>query len=126
MDDAAHRRPPTCVIDRGGPDLRTVDLPVSLIMARLRRRGIPVRPSRDAGDYVCNAVLYEGLVMAPSFNCRLGFVHIPAELAAPFRRQNGVQRTSPLSWEQALMGGLEIMAGCLGRAVPWRVPRLTA
>jgi hypothetical protein len=88
------------------------------LVGRLRRRGIPARTSRDAGRYVCNALLYSGLEQARQQACRLGFVHLPAELAPDHGRRNGMQMTSPLTWPQALLGGLELIGGCFGRPVP--------
>lgn len=106
-------------LDADAPELRGARLPVSDILRRLRARGIPVIPSRNAGLYICNATLFHGLGLSrhlPRLDT-VGFVHLPAELPVPGLRQTEVNRTSPLTWEQAVVGGVEIVAACLGRAV---------
>jgi pyroglutamyl-peptidase len=103
----------------GEPHL-AASLPVQDILRRLRMRAIPVRPSRHAGLYLCNAVLYRALELAhylPELR-RVGFIHLPAELPVPGQRQTAVNRSSPLTWAQTVTGGVEIAAACLGRATP--------
>ena len=108
--------PPTgCVIDNG-PELLATNLPVARIIARLRRLGIPAHMSRDAGGYLCNAVLYHSLhavrhTRRPACN---GFVHIPDALVRLRGRRRGAW-PCPLDWEQALAGALEIVATCVGQ-----------
>lgn len=122
LPDAIDAEPDDTIVDRNGPPTHRVDLPVTDMIARLRRRGIPARLSQDAGGYICNTVLYHGLACAPALNCRLGFVHLPAELAPDDGPRNGVQRTSPLTWEHALVGGLELVAAALRRRLPIEGP----
>jgi pyroglutamyl-peptidase len=121
--DAADRHPDGTVIWPGGPDHMPAQLPVGDILRRLRRRGIAVKPSRDAGGYICNALLYHAASLAPHCDGlrRVGFVHLPAELGVPTRRQTAVNASSPLNWNEALIGGLEIIAACLGRPVADRL-----
>jgi pyroglutamyl-peptidase len=115
--DAADRHPESRSIWPGGPDHIPGTLPVGDILQRLRRRGIAVKPSRDAGGYICNALFYHAASVAPHCDGlrRVGFVHLPAELGIPGRRQTAVNRSSPLTWDEALTGGLEIIAACIGR-----------
>jgi pyroglutamyl-peptidase len=103
----------------GGPRHLAAHLPVANIVGRLRRRGIPARVSRDAGGYLCNALLYHGLLQAAHIArlARIGFIHIPADLPVPATRRNGVTSTCPLTWDQVMLGSLEVIAACLGRAV---------
>ena len=115
--DAAGVMPPAPVLMEGAADFLRVSLPVQHLVARLRARSIPAYASRDAGSYLCNAVLYHSLAakardQARSNPMRVGFIHIPESLA---RVSPGGWGRSPLSWPQALEGGLEIIAGCLGR-----------
>ncbi len=100
----------------GGPELRAT-LPVHHIVDRLRTLRIPAYASRDAGAYLCNAVLWRSLEAAREASAppRVGFIHIPASLGsggAPVRGRTGA---CPLTWEQARIGGLEIIAAALGR-----------
>jgi pyroglutamyl-peptidase len=117
-DDACGSGPSGRHIEIGGAAYHRVDLPAAAAVARLRRRRIPARVSRDAGRYICNLVLYRGLALTKSTEIQLGFVHLPAELSPNDHRRNGVQWTSPLTWSEALVGGTEILGACLGRPVP--------
>jgi pyroglutamyl-peptidase len=116
MPDAAGAPPPGAAVREGGPELMPARLPVQHIVARLRRRGIPAFVSRDAGGYLCNATLYHSLTLARSSSRRrVGFIHVPATLGRPGGANRGRAGASPLTWEQAFEGGLEILAACLGR-----------
>ena len=108
------------VLWHGGPKALPSRMPISDIVRRLRARRIPVLVSRDAGGYLCNALLYHALLVAPHIRHLqwLGFVHVPADLAIPGRRQTSVQQTCPLPWRDVILGGVEIVGACLGRATP--------
>jgi pyroglutamyl-peptidase len=108
--DGAGLMPVLPVLDEAGPKRRAASLPVAGIVARLRALGLPAVPSDDAGQYLCNAVLYQSLGMAEATGAGMaGFVHLPASLAA----HGGAQ---VLTMEQALAGSLEILAVCLEEA----------
>jgi pyroglutamyl-peptidase len=119
--DACGASPEALVVAEGGPDEMAATLPAGLIVERLRRRSIPVQLSRDAGGYLCNAVLYHSLAEARSRGSRgvgprRGFIHIPDGLS---KGRGGAARRSSvclLDWESAVDGGLEIMAACAGIA----------
>lgn len=114
--DAAGALPPAPEIEAGAPARLPVSLPVRHIVSRLRARGIPAFASRDAGAYLCNAVLFHSLAVQPqSSSARTGFIHIPATLARPGGANRGRSGACPLTWDQALDGGLEIIAASLGR-----------
>ncbi len=105
-----------------GPDLHQVDLPLGLIVSRLRQRNIAAYLSWDAGQYLCNALLYQSLALnqSPSSATRSAFIHLPANLelgsldaaASAHRRRDA---SCPLTWPAAISGGTEIIAACLGR-----------
>jgi pyroglutamyl-peptidase len=114
--DASGALPPAGIIRQGGAVHLAAGLPVPYLVARLRRRGIRAFVSRDAGDYLCNATLYHSLALARGVpGRRVGFIHVPATLARPGGDNRGRSGTCPLTWEQAIAGGVEILAGCLGR-----------
>lgn len=73
--------PPSDVIQVGGPDtcLATM-LQIEELIEELRSAGIPAAISDDAGNNLCNQILYEGLRYAAQHvgQPRCGFVHIPA------------------------------------------------
>ena len=119
--DARGAYPPAACVQTGGPDEMGATLPVNLIVERLRRLGLPVQLSRDAGDYLCNAILYHSLSEvrrrsdAPA-NLRRGFIHIPDRLLTGERRSGRPATPSKLDWEGAITGGLAILAACAGNA----------
>lgn len=126
--DAAGITPWSTVLSPDGPEWLSTNLPASTIVHRLRQRGIPAFVSWDAGSYLCNALLYHALVLArgnPALR-RNGFVHIPHDLPAPGRRASARPRSSPMTFDQAVDGGLEIIAACLGRRMVPARQRLTA
>ncbi len=116
--DALGEKPLSHCIAEGGPEFLPATLPVHHVVTTLRRRGLPARVSRDAGVYLCNALLYHSLAYARVRGeaGRTGFVHIPDALTW---RGSGLRRRSRsgcrLSLDQAIEGGLEIIAASLGR-----------
>jgi pyroglutamyl-peptidase len=123
--DAGGAFPVSPAVRPGGPEMLRASLPVNYIVARLRRKGIPAFASRDAGGYLCNATLYNSLATARAQpGRRVGFVHVPASLARPAVAGRQTSGACPLTWAQALEGGLEILAACLSRfAAPRQGPR---
>ena len=116
--DACGALPTAAAVRAVGPEYLPASLPVRHIVARLRRLGIAAFVSRDAGTYLCNAALYHSLTSAKdeaATGRRVGFVHIPAALARPAGANRGRSGASPLTWQQALDGALEILATCLRR-----------
>lgn len=119
LPDASGCLPPSAELHVGNAAHLGVSLPVHHLVARLRRRRIPAFVSRDAGGYLCNALLYHSLLrVRQARGRRVGFIHIPASLARPGGANRGRSGASPLSWDQALQGSLEILAACLGRPLP--------
>jgi pyroglutamyl-peptidase len=115
--DAAGSDPTAGAINDDGADLHQVDLPVSLMVERLRRRGIAANHSWDAGRYLCNAVLYQSLELSrgSSNRTRSAFIHLPTNLALGLGRQLQRDGSCRLTWPDAINGGIEIIATCLGR-----------
>jgi pyroglutamyl-peptidase len=120
--DAAGALPDGPAIDPQGRAFLPTSLPVHHLAWRLRRIGVPAYVSRDAGAYLCNWLLYHSLACPPRPGRRVGFIHVPASLARPGARGCA----GPLTWQQAIAGGLEILAACLGQrlAVAARRARL--
>ncbi len=115
--DAADCLPDGICVAPGAPEFLPSTLPVTLIVERLRRRGMPAQLSRDAGNYLCNALMYRTLDLARTkdWPARNGFVHLPTSLVDPRHPERGPLRPSRLSWRQVVDGGLEIIAASLGR-----------
>ena len=73
--------PPSDVIQKGGPVACVATmLQMEESVEKLRSVGIPAAISDDAGNNLCNQILYEGLQYAAhrAGQPRCGFVHIPA------------------------------------------------
>lgn len=115
--DACGDYPATRYIQHGGPEYRASSVPVRKIVDRLMARGLPARVSRSAGGYLCNCVLYHSLAIVERFGqgSRNGFVHLPASLVDENNPRSGALPESPMSQEEAIEGGLEIIAVCLDR-----------
>lgn len=118
--DAAGELPGACEVATDGPTELASTLPVPLILERLRRLGIPAQLSRDAGRYLCNAILYTSLADArrsatPGYMSRRGFVHVPADLVGGGHDDLSPAGRCRLDWNSAVRGGVEIVSASLGR-----------
>ncbi|MGO4685296.1 pyroglutamyl-peptidase I family protein [Hyphomicrobium sp. 2TAF46] len=97
--DAAGVLPCQPMLSANGPVARLSSIAVPRIVAALAAKGYPAFLSKDAGSYICNAVLYHSLALAAARGgCQVGFVHIPSDLAEP-----------PLRIEDATAAALEII-----------------
>jgi len=112
--DAAGLMPQIPMIDPFGPAEMATQLPAARMQARLMKRGLPVRLSRDAGAYLCNAVFYRSVLAqrATGLGGRSGFIHLPVQVSDG---RNAAARRAPLDIEQAVLGGVEIVAACLNQ-----------
>lgn len=118
LPDAAGVFPSAPVLRANGQEFLASTVPVSAIVHRLRRLGLPAFISRDAGAYLCNAALYSALDIAQraTRDHRVGFIHLPSTLLVDDRRRTfGTHPRCPLTWRGALDGGLEIIGAVLGR-----------
>jgi pyroglutamyl-peptidase len=71
--DADGRNPKVRQLTHGGPQFRTSTINPVLLTARMRAAGLSAKISRDAGDYLCNALLWTALESGvPAV-----FVHVP-------------------------------------------------
>jgi len=62
-----------------GEDAYLTNLPIRRMVDRLNKEGYPAEISNTAGTYLCNNIMYEGLVYAKQHTgIRAGFIHIPA------------------------------------------------
>jgi pyroglutamyl-peptidase len=72
----------------GGPDAYFSRLPITAILSRLARAGIPAALSLSAGVYVCNAVMYTALhAMRKQPRISAGFIHLPYTAAQATRHR---------------------------------------
>src|SRR5262249_27175491 len=73
------RRPAARRLARAGAVRRRATWAATDVVASLRRAGIPARESRDAGGFLCNAVLYAALSHPVVRRKRLPvtFLHVP-------------------------------------------------
>ncbi len=72
--DAARKRPGEGVVEPGGPSFRAASWPAARIRAAIASTGVPARVSINAGDYLCNQLLYLTLALTGK---PAGFLHVP-------------------------------------------------
>jgi pyroglutamyl-peptidase len=112
LDDATGCKPPDARIVADGPEYLPATVPVAAVVSKLRGLDLPVVRSRNAGKYVCNALLYSGLwSLETKPGIRLGFIHLPLKLP------DGAPKTAPnarpvLTFDQAVAGGVAIVEAC--------------
>ena len=122
--DCHGRRPDMDMLRANGPAERIATIPGGRLIARLKRHAIPAALSHDAGNYLCNAILYHSLelmsALRPDGQC--GFIHLPARLAWRGAREGREPSTDGLSFEILLKGGLEILSMLLQPTleISWR------
>jgi len=88
-------------------------LPAGRLVQRLRAEGIAATLSADAGRYLCNAVLFESLVLCAGDGARrVGFVHIPP-LRPP---EDGERLPNGFGWDQLRRGAALILDTLAGEA----------
>ncbi len=104
--DGAGQFPQGPVQDADGPKRRPATVPIATIIQRLKALGLPAVASSDAGEYLCNAVLYQSLSLAADGqDMMVGFIHIPTAFTK--------HPTDGLSLERAVFGALDIIAACV-------------
>ena len=115
--DAAGFGPDDDVLDPFGPTALPTGLPAGRIVARLHRMHLPAILSRDAGEYLCNAVFYASMRAQAALNpgARCGFIHLPTSISSTPNR-------GLLCLDRATLGGLEIIDAALGRSPATRRP----
>jgi pyroglutamyl-peptidase len=107
--DASGALPQAAHVISEGPATLASTFPVERIMGRLQHAGLPCAVSDNAGGYLCNALLYHSLTAAHARATPFlsGFIHLPASLS------DATGSDSPLTWDDALAGGIEIIAACI-------------
>ena len=60
----------------GGPETLQSELKIDLVCSELNKQGFKCELSDNAGDYLCNFILYKSLRVAPG---KALFVHVPPE-----------------------------------------------
>ena len=104
----------------GGAGTLASRLPLQEISVALRVADVPVVRSDDAGDYICNLLLYR-LLRATQLNGPrvAGFVHVPyldTQVARLTRTGHALEYGSTLS-EAQLLKAVKIIIECCVRAV---------
>ncbi|MGA8612315.1 MAG: pyroglutamyl-peptidase I [Xanthobacteraceae bacterium] len=105
--DASRHRPPQSVIKPGGSQALTSHAPFAQLVGAVRARKVPVRPSRDAGRYLCNYIYWRALERAPHGSPLVQFVHIPAVSLKPQRKRRGSHRS--LSFADVMRAGESLL-----------------
>jgi pyroglutamyl-peptidase len=115
--DASGCKPHAWRIDATGPKFIDTSLPVKPVLDRLHALGLRAAQSHSAGRYVCNALLYHGLRASTRAETQhkptmIGFIHLPVKLPA------GAASGKTLTMDQAIAGGLAIVAACHEKLEP--------
>jgi pyroglutamyl-peptidase len=94
-----------------GPETCAATLPNARIVERLDEIGVQGSISKEAGAYLCNAILYDSVQRAAMARpaALAGFVHIPTELVETPSAAARSGLTGPLTWGAAVAGGLAIL-----------------
>lgn len=74
--DAAGYAPRSGTASRAGPARLVSTIPLKPLAMALRRAGLAVVLSEDAGGYLCNATFYRSLQRLGDGRC-VGFIHLP-------------------------------------------------
>ncbi len=77
-EDHAGAVRPAMPLDRSGPPAMASTLPPLLMLRALRLNGFPAQLSKNAGRYLCNALLYWSLCDARKSGSLVTFIHMPA------------------------------------------------
>jgi pyroglutamyl-peptidase len=90
--DASGHLPALRMIAPGGQATLSLRVPAHRLVAAVRRAGIPVALSRDAGAYLCNYLCWRAgeAVARDGFACQVAFVHVPNP-HGPRSRVTGIQ-----------------------------------
>jgi pyroglutamyl-peptidase len=97
LPDASGHRPSHGVIKLGGPHALTGRAPFAQLVGAVRARKVPVRLSRDAGQYLCNYIYWRALERAPKGGPLVQFVHIPGVNLNLQRKRRGSRRLLSLA-----------------------------
>ncbi|MEH3147841.1 MAG: peptidase C15 [Methylobacterium frigidaeris] len=109
--DASGRVSSRLALDPDGPAARRAGTVARQATTLLRRRGLPARPSRDAGRYLCNASYFRALAEPVP----VLFLHVPRP-----------PRHGARAWEDALVAGFAEVAHLLVRRAEIPVPAATS
>ncbi len=99
-------------VDEQGPQIHPTRLPLTDIVSALRRAGIPVARSDDAGDYLCNMLFYRLMAAGPAVS---GFIHVPyleSQVARLKATGHAINAASTLTDEQMLRATTEVIQTC--------------
>ena len=77
--DAGGLTPGPCAIDTASPRSLAVRAPTAALLRALMQAGLPARLSRNAGDYLCNYMLWHGTCAAAQGQGPklAAFIHVP-------------------------------------------------
>lgn len=77
IPDNKGEQPVAQKISHGGADRYLSTLPLAGFEGALTRAGIPVAPSQNAGEYVCNYLFYKLMESNLETERLCGFIHVP-------------------------------------------------
>ena len=106
-----------CVMESGRGEYAT-RLPLREIETALRSHGIPVSPSENAGDYLCNLTFYRLMALADDGGPQIaGFIHVPyldTQVAQLVAQGHNVPHASTLTEAQLITAVKIVVESCVG------------
>lgn len=95
--DNTQSTPGTPLTAKDGPATLDSALPAEALASALRARGFPVRVSTNAGQYLCEEMLYTLLLQEKKPGAQVMFVHVPV-LDASVILPDGTTRKATAEW----------------------------
>ena len=130
--DAAGRLPRCSRLLDEAPGLLMPGESALRLALRAASYGLPVKPSLEAGDYVCNAVYFHSLWLARrrafggAPGRQVAFLHLPVRVGAAGRAEDRADEAAPLAMKVALAAAMRILTGMLEAAAPRAVSQARA
>ena len=110
--DAAGLLPQSATLEAGAPSLLVSPTGPLHLLARATQLGLPVAPSVNAGDYLCNALFFHSLLAARRMaQPRLvGFLHLPVRVGGAGLAEDDDLNTHNLPLQPALAVATSVLA----------------
>ena len=117
--DAARKRAGSMQVEAGAPFVRRSRFAAGQLVHTISRAGAPAQLSIDAGQYLCNQVLYLSLGLHAGV---CGFIHVPRprRLRAPGGRREGNRRPGLADLGRAIEAAVRAMASDVTCPTHWR------
>ncbi len=109
--DAAGLLPPSATLDAGAPFVLVPPSGPTRLLTRARQQGVPIAPSVNAGEYLCNSLFFHSLLAARRMaQPRLvAFLHLPVRVGGAGLAEEDALNAHSLPLEAALAGATYVL-----------------